>query len=345
MLIDEARIYYRLALQYAKSSKINSESGIVKLTPFDYERENIRRIWWLMYTNYAIVPKHLGYGTIVDMENQIFLPSNKFYFESATHLDYYGVEIMSSEEWFTASLPNQSIEAYHALLLRIQSKLHRYVNLELSHMIPGLEYIAGTISSSLNEWMDAFSVKLQQSFYIIKNRIAKDFDVSWLSVYTACVYNSNRINLMMPKFMKNVIKGKNVLLQLYFKEALDAALSNAQIVSLLLRYNPQLQFFTSIGLFSLFPCAFFLLCCTKIGNFAVESINTAYKLHLEGLNQYRLAFQKLNQFYGILVHLQDKDLLESIIYYGIFTGRRMDELMERPASSHIELLENLNINQ
>ncbi|KAJ3320568.1 hypothetical protein HDV06_005193 [Boothiomyces sp. JEL0866] len=343
--VKEALVYYRLALQYAKSSNINTEEGISKLSHFDYERECIRRIWWLIYTNYTVFSKHIGYGTIKDEENQIFLPANRFYFESATSLDYFAVEIITSDEWYTVSLPNQSVEAYGILLLRIQSKIRYYVEIELSQKIPNLPYIAGTINSSLNEWMDAFSGKLQEAIHIITNRIPRNLDLSWLTVYGACIYNSNRINLMLPKFMKNVIKGKNVLHQLYFKEALDAALSNAQVVSLLLRYNPQLEYFTSVGLLTLFPCAFFLLCCTKIGNFAVESINSAYKLHLEGLNQFRLAFQKLNQFYNILLHLQSKDLLETIIYYGIFTGRRMDELMERPAASHVELLENLNINK
>ncbi|KAJ3323293.1 hypothetical protein HDV06_002066 [Boothiomyces sp. JEL0866] len=332
-------LYYKLALLHARLSGINSEKGLAKITLFDYERENIRRLWWVLYRDYSSFPKFLVDSRIYDYENQLFLPSDRFFFESPTALDYYGIEIMTSSEWYTCCMPNLEIEAYHSILQRIQLKTSTYTDLELTANRFDNFYIAGCINSSLIEWRVSFLPISTRYFEVIKSRKDKDRDKAWFAVYIALLYYSVRINLVLPTFMRNVINGKNVTRQLYFKEAVDAAISCGQLIRLIRGFNPDLEYFEVVALLKLFTPTFFLLCCTKLD---VSGAKTHYNELIDGVKQFSVAFQKLNQFHKILLHMESMDLLEAVIYYGIFIGRQKEELVERPAASQEELMENMN---
>ncbi|KAJ3320583.1 hypothetical protein HDV06_005211, partial [Boothiomyces sp. JEL0866] len=328
---DEAVVYFKFALQQALICGINNENELYKLSPFDYERENIRRTWWLLYRNYTTLCKLLGYGAICDADNQIFLPSARFYFESAYASDYYGIEIMSSREWYTATIPCQEVEAYHIILQRIQSKMFHHFEIELSENNLNSFYSAGAINASLLDWMHLFSPNLHQAFSIIRKKQRDEQEYAWLVVYTAFIFCSIRVNLIIPTFMRNVIKGKDVQKQLYFKEAMDAAVTCTNLVQIVMQYNPELEYFAAAVLLTLFPTAFHLLCCAKLG---IPNSEDHYKFILNGIKLFSRAFQKLNQFYNVLLLLESKDLLETVIYYGIFITRQNSELMERPSAQH-----------
>ncbi|KAJ3268616.1 hypothetical protein HDV01_002532 [Terramyces sp. JEL0728] len=338
--IDEAVMYFRLTIQYARISKISCEEQISKITLFDYEREHIRRIWWLVYRDYCSFPKHVPYGSILAEENKLFLPSSNIYFEFAGSRDYFGIEIMSSKEWYTYTLPDLDIEALHMIIQRIQEKTNHYFNIELTGNNNESHYIGGCINASMIDWMSVFTVKFQLAKFTITNQIEKDQDKAWFTIYISMVYFSARINLVLPAFMRNVIDGKKVTEQLYFKEALDAAVSCAQVVELIMKFNPDLKYMAMILVFALFPVGFFLLCCKKL---LIDEATISFKIIIKGFQRFCHAFQKLNQFHNILLHMELLDLIDSVIYYGIFIGRQKGEIMERPAPSHIELMEYLLI--
>lgn len=331
-------MYYKLALRHARLAGINDERKLAKITLFDYERENIRRLWWVLYRDYSSFPKILVDSSIEDCENQLFLPSNKFLFESPTHIDYYGIEVMTSNEWYTCSIPDLDIEAYHSILQRIQLKTSRYTDMVLSGTSNDSLYIAGCINASLKEWRLSFLPKSKYYFKVITSRQNKDRDRAWFTVYIALLFYSVRINLVLPTFMRNVINGKDVTRQLYFKEALEAAIACSQLIDLISVFNPLLEYFEVVALLKLFPPTFFLLCCSKL---QIEGAEKRFKMMIEGIKKFSVAFQKLNQFHNLLLHMESMDLLEAVIYYGIFLGRQKEEQVERPAVSQEELVRNM----
>ncbi|KAJ3268617.1 hypothetical protein HDV01_002534 [Terramyces sp. JEL0728] len=337
---EEAILYFKLALQQARISGINSEHGISKISLFDYEKENIRRIWWILYRDYSFLCNIIGFRTMDDQENLLFLPSNKFYFESAHSSDYYGVEIMTSDEWYTACLPCQEVDGYHMLLQRIQSKMFHHFEIELSENDTLSLYSAGAINASLADWIHLFSPNLQKAFNSVRSGALENRETTWFTIYTAFVYCSIRVNLIIPTMIRNVIKGKKVMKQLYFKEAVESAVTSTNLIQVVIQFNPKLEFLAAAVLLSLFPTGFFLLCCAKMG---IPKCEEYYKQLLDGIKKFSRAFQKLNQFYGILLLLQSKDLLEAVMYYGMFITRQNTELMERPAAHHIGAFAELDI--
>ncbi|KAJ3323294.1 hypothetical protein HDV06_002067 [Boothiomyces sp. JEL0866] len=335
---QETIMYFRLALFHAKSCQINSEEGISKITVFDYEKENIRRLWWLIYRNYCTFSKLLGMDMVDDGDSQIFLPSNNFHFEHLTPLKYYGIEIISSKEWYTPSIPNQSLASYHILLQRIQSKINQHMEISLSGNQDSALYQAGAINASLIEWFGEFNANISQAIVEIRGEYTH-LGSAWFTIYIAIIYCSLRINLILPNFFKGVLSGGKVQNILYFQYALDSALLCAQLVSLVKLYNPKLQYFAGAALLALFPPSFFLQCCQKMG----FKVKDSYDQIVEGIKIFNWAFQKMNQFYKILILLESKDITDSIIYYRIFTARQMDELMEQQSANYVDLLEKLHI--
>ncbi|KAJ3320582.1 hypothetical protein HDV06_005210 [Boothiomyces sp. JEL0866] len=325
----EAILYFRLALQHAKLCKINSELGISRISSFDYERENIRRIWWLLYRDLSFLSNILGHGTISEGEFQVFLPKSNYYFESPSTADFYGVEIMSSAEWYTAIPAGLDLDAYHTILHRIQLKVFQHFEMELSDEDPASFFSAATINASLNDWMDQFMPYLQEAMKNIRNETNRE--MAWFTLYIALIYNSIRINLVLPSFMRNVIKGKDVKNLLYFDVAFEATTTSAILVNMVIKYNPNLDYFATAALLTLFPTAVFALCCTKM---KILESHGYYNDIVCGIKNFSRAFQKMNQFHSMLQLLESKDLVETVIYYGIFVTRQQSEFFERPSTRH-----------
>lgn len=316
-----------MALHHAKLSKINTERGISRISSFDYERENIRRIWWLLFRDFSFLSNLLGFSSILNSENQIFLPKSNYYFESPTSEDYFGIEVMSSDEWYTAIATGLDIDSYHAILHQIQLKAFRHFDMELSGEDYTASYYAGAIHASLNDWIDQFHPFLQSAMTAIRN--SAHVENTWFSLYIALIYYSIRVKLILPNLMRNVIRGKDVRNILYFSDAYDAAITGSILVNMVQRYNPNLDFFATAALLTIFPTGFFLLCCSKLG---ITECESSYKDTMEGIKYFSRAFQKMNQFYSVLQLLESKDLIETVIYYGIFVTRQSSEFFERPST-------------
>ncbi|KAJ3320569.1 hypothetical protein HDV06_005194 [Boothiomyces sp. JEL0866] len=341
---DASMVYVKLAVIMAKKLGINNEIGLSKISHFDYERENIRRIWWLIFSNYSLTPVSFGMDTMLDSDNQIFLPSENFYFEPGSPNDYYGIEIMSSKEWYTCTIKHQSLQGYRMILHRIQLKIHHYNQLELSGNRNDLSYIAGAISGSLEDWKITLSPIIDSYLIKLRFKVKVDIGQAWLAAYLGLVYNSCRINLVLANFMKNIIKGKRIEQQLYLVEALVAGKENSEIITLIIQTNPKIEHISSVSIFPIFICAFFLLCCRKIDSLRRPEIEVFYQLHLEALNLFSIAFQKVDRFYQILTSMEKLSILDTIIYFGTFKRRQMDEALEKQTPNHIEMVNKLSIN-
>ncbi|KAJ3308824.1 hypothetical protein HDV04_000778 [Boothiomyces sp. JEL0838] len=340
--IDEAKVYFNLTVHIAKMCKINTEEGISKVSPFDYERENVRRIWWLLYRNYSTAGHLFSDAVINEHDNQLLLPSCNFCFESPGPDDYFGVDIMNSAEWHTITTPNLNLDTLHMILQRIQVKLKQYFEMHLSNNNLLSLYAAGAINASLTEWMESFLPQFRIHLSNIIRNTQNDLEIDWYAIYLALVYCKLRISLVLPMMMKNIIKGKNVTKQLYFEEARQAAISSAQIVSLLNERNPNLYYVAASVIFALFPVGFFLQCCMKLG---LENTKEPYNMVLFGVKRTSVGFQKTDSLYSILSYLENSDLVESVLYFGIFTRRQRRDFAEYPTPNHIDLMDKLDLNK
>ncbi|KAJ3269757.1 hypothetical protein HDV01_001058 [Terramyces sp. JEL0728] len=325
----EGHRYIKLAVQIAKSIGMNTEEGISKLAVFDYELENIRRLWWLLFTIYTITTKLFGVDLITDEDNQLYLPSN-IYFKEESDLDLYSREIMNSTEWFTPCIRNQSIMGYKILLHRIESRIQKYILLELSEFPESTDYIFGSLCGSLREWYKCTHGLINQHYSLILAGKCSNPALSWLALFTVMIYNDNVLELIFPKFMKNVLLDKRVQNSLYFHEAKEATLHNSSILHAIKFYNPLMEHL-NIHLFKMtFKSAFFLQCILKIPQIGTIQIEAAHKLHMESLLAQGKVFQRTNNFYNILVYLKDFDLYNSVLKFGEFSARKFDVAFEKP---------------
>ncbi|KAJ3270639.1 hypothetical protein HDV01_007527 [Terramyces sp. JEL0728] len=338
----EAYLYASMGLLFAKNLGINTETGISKISSFDYERENIRRIWWLLYHLYALNPrKFVDCSVVSPADNQIFLPSS-IYYESETPLDYYGIEIMSSAEWYIPSIPDRDFQAYRIILHKIQLNILNYVHLELLNETANVRYIAGSLDASLNEWHGNVIGIVKYHAFKVQNQLIEDPELTWLVLGLYIIHNNARIDLIIPKFMKSIIKGRNVENLLYFKEAVEAAIENTLVLDLINNYNPTFNYLHAYIIYALFVCAFLLQCCIKIPSVCNEKIINAYEMHLNLLALHGVAFQRTSLYYSLILHLDDLDIYHAVLVYGEFRAKGFS-LLGKPTVNHVEKFESMTI--
>ncbi|KAJ3269072.1 hypothetical protein HDV01_001878 [Terramyces sp. JEL0728] len=338
----EAYLYANMGLVFAKYLGINTEEGIAKLTPFDYERENIRGTWWLLYNLYSINPKKFGDGAVItDADNQIFLPSN-IYFESNSDIDYYGIEVMSNAEWYVPSLPNMSFQAYRIVLHKITHKILNYVHLELLNETENIRYIAGTLDASLKEWHCEAIHLVNYHAAQVRFGNVKDPQTTWLVLSLFIMYNNARVELIIPNFMKNIIRCKKIENSLYFKAALSAAINNVFVLQLIKSYNQKFEHLHAYIIYLLFVCAFLLQCCIKLPFICNSEIIAAYEMHVELLALHGKVFQRTALYYQLILQLNELDIHQAVLAYGEFRANGFSPL-SKPTTSHVELFDNLSI--
>ncbi|KAJ3269756.1 hypothetical protein HDV01_001057 [Terramyces sp. JEL0728] len=325
----EGFTYLKLAVQLAKSIGMNNEVTLEKVTCFDYEQENLRRLWWLLYSIYCQATKRFCDEIIVDSDNMLYLPSDVF-FKGETSSDSYGKEIMCSGEWFTPSVINQSLMGYRILLHRIELRIHKYILIELSNSGASAQYIFGSLCGSLRDWLESVRKTMCSHYYRIMDGKSTDEASSWLALNTLQLFNDNVMELIFPKFMKNILMGKKVENSMFFKQAVEAARQNAALLDLIRLHNPQMRHLNPYIAKITFKVAFFVQCLTKMPTVCTIQLQASYKLHIESLLAQSHVFQRTSNFYNILIYLQELDLYNSILTFGEFTARKFDMTIEKP---------------
>ncbi|KAJ3251306.1 hypothetical protein HK103_002466 [Boothiomyces macroporosus] len=340
---NEGYRYIKLAVQIAKSIGLNTEAGVASFTCFDYEQENIRRIWWFMYTIYSTMTKWFGVELFADNDGDLFLPAEK-YFKPESELEIYGKEIMRNPEWFTPSIKSQSVMGYRILLHRIELRIQKYILLELSDKPINTGYIFGSLCGSLREWFETVRKEMCVHYNSILDKTSQNLPLSWLALFTILIYNNNVLELIFPKFMKNILLGKKVQNSPYFNQATEAALFNSSILNAIKLYNPKMEHLNPQLFKFTFKSGFFLQCTLKIHGIASPQLETAYALHVESLLDQGVVFQRTNNFYNILLHLKDMDLYNSILTFGEFSARKFDIAFEKPQVALADQFQNVKIN-
>jgi len=269
--VREGLSFFTLTIKMAQDLGINKEATLTTLSQLDYERENMRGLWWCLYLLDRFLLER-NCNNITDDMNQVFLPSfDKAPFDhSQDKLPDYGLQIMSSPEWYTPALPNQSLEAYRLLLWRIAGKTLNFNYLTKTqpnaHAIANPLFIMASLEGSLREWWRGLPeyilshVNLGQSDAPIV-----DPAYTWRVMYSLVQFNHVKSLVYHPCLLKNTLESPILASKSKaFLESVETAKNNAQLLACYLRRNPQFEHCTTtVGTF-MFHTAFPLVLALRM---------------------------------------------------------------------------------
>jgi hypothetical protein len=236
----------------AREVGINKEITLNSLTSFEYERENLRGLWWCLFTvDRFLFEKNCN--QIVDTDNQLYLPmfEKAPNYHSQDKLAVFGLQIMSSSDWFTPGLPNQSLEAYRILLIRIFGLALKF-NYMTKYMSPtdtshSPLCIMATMEGSLREWRFNLPKYITTCLELAQSdKPILDPDYTWKVVYTFVQYHHIRSLVFHPCLLKNVLESvSEAKTSRAFLESVKIGHENAEVLTCYLRRNNRFEYCTS----------------------------------------------------------------------------------------------------
>ncbi|KAJ3253514.1 hypothetical protein HK103_000483 [Boothiomyces macroporosus] len=312
--VKEGMTYFSLAVSMAKDIGMNVEEKLAALAEGDYERENYRGVWWSMYQlDRFLMEKNAHY--IQDEDNQLFLPTtNKVNFDHAQDkLPMVGMQMLSSPEWFTPGLPNQSLEAYRILLFRIFGKVLLFNHLTQQKDVKMQPlYVMQAFSSSLREWWRSLPNHILAHFPLVQsNAIIVDPETTWVVLHTIVQFNHVKSLVYNPCMLKNIIENPSSAVSSHaFLESINICHENAVILQCFLRRNPNFDFCTATLGRYIFHIAVPLVCAFRMELPSLEAAKVAESLevHVHCLREHTLAYEAepiLSETLDYLISLSD----------------------------------------
>ncbi|KAJ3319741.1 hypothetical protein HDV06_005941 [Boothiomyces sp. JEL0866] len=244
--IDEGTAYYSYGINMAKEIGINREDLLSELCGSEEQKEACRNLWWHIYSMDQFF-RFKNRSVLLDQDNGLFLPdSTPSAMEGTLDLGRY---ILSSSDWFTPPLENQSISACKILLVRILGKIlqfHSYYHLQNDEI--NVKYVVSVLESSLQLWWNHLPDRFVQYLpwiqfggQITKGESLRVFEILFL-------YNFARTQLLLPLLLSNqsTVDEENLK---YFLQLTAIANENVSVlnvitnpVNLLLAPNPVFLF-------------------------------------------------------------------------------------------------------
>ncbi|KAJ3269750.1 hypothetical protein HDV01_001051 [Terramyces sp. JEL0728] len=298
--------YLQLAINLAKNIGLNSEVGIAKLSPFDYERENYRR---------------QNEDIIVESDLKCFLPAHLTFHGKQ---DQHGMGIMASREWFTGSIPNLNLQAYRILLAKIQIRINKFIHELLTKELNSELYVFGCIIGSLKEWYVVYEPISSKSKFEIKANRYQD----WMIVYNEVHYHHLYVTTIFPLLLQDVIQRKKIQKKFYYQQALDITLNNAETLLLIIQYNPTLKHINTYIANMILEPAIFLLISSKIN--PKKETQKALNIHLKILELHGKALQREPLFLELILYLTELSLENIAILFGEFRANDSHLTLQRP---------------
>ncbi|KAJ3273308.1 3-phosphoinositide dependent protein kinase-1 [Terramyces sp. JEL0728] len=170
---------------------INDEQKLQLLVK-DEEKENVRSLWWHIYQ----IDQYLWFhnaGFLHEDDHNVHLPGLHGEFD-----DRLGVLIMSSKDWFTPPLPNESINANKILLNRIFGQAIRLQR-------EGNDLQMSNLQGSLQLWYMNLPEKFHLHFRLIYdyNPLIENPEQTWKILDTLIKFHFTKIMISEPMFYKN----------------------------------------------------------------------------------------------------------------------------------------------
>ncbi|KAJ3269394.1 hypothetical protein HDV01_001435 [Terramyces sp. JEL0728] len=274
----EAFAYFNASLSMAKSLAINSEVGIQLLTDSEYEKENIRAVWWLMYSfdTFFIFQNK---SNIKDEDNGIFLPGCSADANPINQKTHLSLQIMSSTEWFTPSLPNLSIHASKVLLMRLFGKslkfnyMYQFHNQKIDPL-----YIMATLEGSLQIWWNNLPPIFLSHIEYLTNPgsfTVTEPEITWSVFDTILQFYHVQIMVYNPIMLSQIVESPQEAINSHcFNQSLLVAHHNARLLNEYLNSNSRMVYAHSIICLYIFHTAIPLICARKM-NLAPSEIAKA----------------------------------------------------------------------
>ena len=307
----EAVAFFSLTIKMAKDIGLNCEKSINKLSKIGYEKENMRGLWWCLYhLDRYLVERNCN--EISDDMNDVYLPASNLPFEHSQD-DYpeTGKEIMQSMEWYTPSLPNQSLEAYRLLLSRIAGKALRFNFLAASNKLTTPFLILSTLQDSLRSFRNSLPDYIMSHVALVEsdNPIANP-SYTWRVVYSVIQMNHVKTLVYHPILLKNIMESPALAAKSSaFRESVLAGLENASFLTAFLRRNPKFHYTTAVIGNYIFHTALPLLLALRMDITSNETarIQDALDIHIKALRGH-------NEFYETVPILcETLDYLASLV--------------------------------
>ncbi|KAJ3323216.1 hypothetical protein HDV06_001983 [Boothiomyces sp. JEL0866] len=124
--------FFNYALTIAKALGVNCESSMEILTDNPNEAEDLRKLWWLIYTTDREL-SIVGQSVIDDSDNNLYLPGAASRRDITSGDDHrlLGLEIMSCSKWYIPFIPDSTIKVYEILLYKVVGKVSNFVSLSM----------------------------------------------------------------------------------------------------------------------------------------------------------------------------------------------------------------------
>jgi hypothetical protein len=318
----------------AKDIGINQEVTLTSLTSFDYEKEHLRGMWWCLFLmDRFLFEKNCN--LIEDKDNQIYMPGydKSPFYQTQDKLPVFGLQVMSSTEWFTPGLPNQSLDAYRVLLVRIFGRALKFNYLTKfqpnSSTVENPLFIMASIEGSLREWW------LSLPDYVISHlalaqsdQHIPDPEYTWRVVYTCVQYNHIRALVFHPCLLKNTLESPiESAKSRAFINSINIAHENAKVLSTYLRRNTKFEYCTAtIGSY-IFHTAFPLVLASRMNLSEPElaQVKESLEIHVQCLRENTIQYEVtpiLIETLDYLISLQDPvDIIAQFSRFQAMSGK------------------------
>ncbi|KAJ3323246.1 Transcriptional activator [Boothiomyces sp. JEL0866] len=255
--------FFSIAIKMAKDIGINKEECLPLLAVDEQEKEDCRRVWWWIYH----INQHNGHKSeLKDEDNGVFLPGSNHNSVIQDRRAYLGIHIMSSKEWFTPSIPQQSLHACRVLLFRIFGKavkfnyMYQFENTNINAL-----FILSTLEGSLHLWWANLPPNFHEHLNFLYKGLPSTSLETWFVLDSYVQYNYVRILVFSPLMVNNILEDLNLAtLSRSFALSIQIANENAKILEYYLRYNPKFDHCTSLFIIYVFHMAVPLICATKL---------------------------------------------------------------------------------
>ncbi|KAJ3273345.1 hypothetical protein HDV01_004562 [Terramyces sp. JEL0728] len=297
---NEGQIYFYHSVLLAKKLGINKEETIRKLTNDEQEREDLRNFWWWLVHidhNFVFNDENL----IKDGDNLVFIPRTSQDEVTA----YLATKIMSSDDWFTPSIPGLSIYSNRTLLTRIIGKALKYAKMYCDNgsSIDNL-FIFSKLQDSLLVWYSNLPQECVDCLAAVTNRSLpiKDEGYLWVTLDAIVQYYYTKLIVTIPTVYKLILENSHAVTKnRIYLEVLSVCKEMSKILAYYSQMNPEYNFCGLSFTNYIYQFATPLICAMKLDP-ASQSV------YQEQYDIIRSAIEALTEFQGrepVAVHFLD----------------------------------------
>ncbi|KAJ3260993.1 hypothetical protein HK103_006948 [Boothiomyces macroporosus] len=298
--------YFQLAVNAAKEIGLNVESKISKLATNAIDQEFHRMLWWRLYLIDIWMGMKFDY-LINDSDNQIYLPGSYLGFGQIDQKEELGLEIMTSEDWFTPGIPDQGVDSQMVILTRIFKKAYKFSKNHKSKCELNPFYIMSALEGSLNLWWNNLPGEIHQKIIALHN-FAPINDELYTSKILLMLMYYNYINVLIynPFMLKNIIENPEKAVSGHaFKQSLKAAKNNSKVLSYFLHAVKNFQLLPAVIVLLIFHTSIPLVLALQLPIPQIEKSSIIKDLNtvVTFLFDHKTYYHKVPPFMDVLDYL------------------------------------------